>query len=289
MTLTPASASSDLVRRSPGPGKPRLYPTSTVEFFRRTLCGDDLIPNTASGAGGRWIWGGVSGHDLRYNADMRRSLYLATCIAGFSLILFAAPTWAQRRGGGGGGGSHGAVSHGGFSGHSTGVFRSGSFGHSGGIRVRSGNFVNRRPFSGRRAFYPYGYYPYGYYGWYDDPLNYDAGDQDSYSSADSQAPVYPAPYPENGGLQRDVQALHGKIDRLQADVEARNRPKDQEPATALVFRDQHVEEIRNYAISGGTLWVLNEQAAKKIPLAKLDIPATVKMNDDRGVDFQVPQ
>jgi hypothetical protein len=220
---------------------------------------------------------------------MRRSLYLATCIAGFSLILFAAPTWAQRRGGGGGGGSHVAVSHGGFSGHSTGAIRSGGFGHSAGIRVRSGNFVNRRPFSGRRAFYPYGYYPYGYYGWYDDPLNSDSGDQDSYSSADYQAPVYPAPYPETNGLQRDVQALNGKIDRLQADVEARNRPKDQEPATALVFRDQHVEEVRNYAISGGTLWVLNELAAKKIPLAKLDIPATVKMNDDRGVDFQVPQ
>src|ERR1700723_3106426 len=125
---------------------------------------------------------------------MRRSLYLAACIAGFGLLLFAAPTWAQRRGGGGGGGgSHVAVSHGGFSGHPTGTFRSGSFGHSGGIRVRSGNFVNRRPFSGRRAFYPYGYYPYGYYGWYDDPLNYDAGDQDSYSSADYQAPGYPAP------------------------------------------------------------------------------------------------
>jgi hypothetical protein len=91
-------------------------------------------------------------------------------------------------------------------------------------------------------------------------------------------------------LQRDVETLSGKIDRLQADVEARSRPKaEQEPATALVFRDQHVEEVRNYAIAGGTLWVLNEQAAKKIPLAQLDLAATVKMNDERGVDFQVPR
>jgi len=73
-------------------------------------------------------------------------------------------------------------------------------------------------------------------------------------------------------------------------VEARNRPKlDPEPATALVFRDQHVEEVRNYAISGGMLWVVTEQAAKKIPLAQLDLPATVKMNGDRGVDFEVPR
>ncbi len=91
-------------------------------------------------------------------------------------------------------------------------------------------------------------------------------------------------------MQRDVEALNGKIDRLQADVEARNRPKaEEEPATALVFRDQHVEEVRNYAIAGGTLWVLNEQAAKKIPLADLDLVATAKVNDERGVDFQVPK
>jgi len=48
--------------------------------------------------------------------------------------------------------------------------------------------------------------------------------------------------------------------------------------------------VRNYAIAGGTLWVLNDhQAGKKIPLAQLDLDATVKMNDDRGVDFQVPR
>lgn len=135
-----------------------------------------------------------------------------------------------------------------------------------------------------------GIYPYGYYGWYDDPLAYDTQNYDTQDDQDAYAPApYPDSYFENGGLKREVQALNGKINRLQADVEARNRPRDQEPQTALVFRDQHVEEVRNYAIAGGTLWVLNEQAAKKIPLAQLDIPATVKMNDDRGVDFQLPE
>jgi hypothetical protein len=236
---------------------------------------------------------------------MRRWLSIAT----FSLILLALPVWAQRRGGGGGGGAHFA-SRGGSAVHSSGIhssgihssgiqssgirssgsFRGGSFGRGSGIRIRTGNaYYNRRGFYGRRGYYPYypyaGYYPYG---WYDDPLAYNTAseDQDSYAGAS-----YPAPYPENdSGVQRDVQALNGKIDRLQADVEARNRPKtDQEPATALVFRDQHIEEVRNYAIAGETLWILNAQAAKKIPLAQLDLPATVKMNDDRGVDFQVPR
>jgi hypothetical protein len=215
---------------------------------------------------------------------MRRWLSIAT----FGLILLALPVWAQRHGGGGGGGAHFA-SRSGSVGHASGALHSGNVGRSSGIHLQTGNrYYPHRAVYGRRSYYPYypytAYYPY--YGWYSDSL-YDTGDQDSYAGASNPAP-YPENYPQNGGLQRDVQALNGKIDRLQADVEARNRPKEMEPATALVFRDKHVEEVRNYAIAGGTLWVLNESAAKKIPLAQLDLPATVKMNDDRGVDFQVP-
>jgi len=149
--------------------------------------------------------------------------------------------------------------------------------------------------SSDRGLYGRGYYPYGYYYPYlwdygydglDDSADYQDGNQTQDVYANTQPQV---PYREDSGLQRDVQTLNGKIDRLQADVEARNRPKSEEPETALVFQDRHVEEVRNYAISGGTLWVLNDQAAKKIPLAKLDLPATVKMNDDRGVDFEIPK
>ncbi len=214
---------------------------------------------------------------------MRRWLYIAT----LSLMLLALPVWAQRRGGGGAR----VASRGGSVGHSSvrsssGSFHSGNAGRNSGIRLQIGNpYYHHRGSYGRRH-YPYAAY-YPYYGWYSDPL-YDSGDQDAYAEEYSPAP-YRENDRENEGLQRDVEALNGKIDRLQADVEARNRPKlEQEPATALVFRDQHVEEVRNYAISGGTLWVVTEQAAKKIPLAQLDLPATVKMNDDRGVDFQVP-
>jgi len=213
-------------------------------------------------------------------------------IAAFSLILLALPMRAQRRGGSGGGGAHFASGAGHSSvghssvGHSPGAFHSGNVSRSSGVHLQIGN-----PYYHRRGPYGHQYYPYAayypYYGWYSDPL-YDSGDQDAYADEYRSAP-YRENDSENEGLQRDVEALNGKIDRLQADVEARNRPKlEQEPATALVFRDQHVEEVRNYAIAGGTLWVLNAQAAKKIPLAQLDLPATVKMNDDRGVDFQVP-
>ena len=223
---------------------------------------------------------------------MRRWL----CIATFSLALLALPVWAQRHGGGGGGGAHFASG----GGHSSGSFHSGSSSHNSnfssgvrssgvrgsGVRVQIGSPTYRRRYGyGAGYYYPYGL-GYPYYSWYADPLDYQNNDN---QTADSSAD-YAGPYADDGGLQSDVQALNGKVDRLQADLEARNRPRAElQPATALVFRDQHVEEVHNYAISGGTLWVFGDQSAKKIPLTQLDLDATVKMNDDRGVDFQVPE
>ena len=72
------------------------------------------------------------------------------------------------------------------------------------------------------------------------------------------------------------------------------QPREEErakadPATVLVFQDQRQREIQNYAIVGQTLWNFTPQRTEKIPLAQLDIPATVKANDDRGVDFRVPR
>lgn len=68
------------------------------------------------------------------------------------------------------------------------------------------------------------------------------------------------------------------------------RPPDTQaaPATVLVFRDQHKQEVQNYAIVGQTLWTFAPQHTQKIPLSDLDLPATMKANDERGVDFRVP-
>jgi hypothetical protein len=60
------------------------------------------------------------------------------------------------------------------------------------------------------------------------------------------------------------------------------------PPTVLVFRDQSREEIRNYAIVGQTLWNFAPQRTERIPLARLDIPATIQANDERGIAFRVP-
>ena len=60
------------------------------------------------------------------------------------------------------------------------------------------------------------------------------------------------------------------------------------PPTVLVFRDQHREETQNYAIVGQTLWNFSPQRTEKIALANLDLPATEKANEDRGVTFRIP-
>jgi hypothetical protein len=61
-----------------------------------------------------------------------------------------------------------------------------------------------------------------------------------------------------------------------------------QPATVLVFKDGRRMEIENYAIVGNTLYDLSDGARRKVPLADLDIGATTKQNDERGIDFQIP-
>jgi hypothetical protein len=67
-----------------------------------------------------------------------------------------------------------------------------------------------------------------------------------------------------------------------------SQPSEALPATVLVFRDQHKQEVTNYAIVGQTLWNFSQQHTQKIPLSDLDLPATTKANDERGVDFHMP-
>jgi hypothetical protein len=64
-------------------------------------------------------------------------------------------------------------------------------------------------------------------------------------------------------------------------------PISDQPETVLIFKDGHRAEIRNYAIVGDVLYDFTT-ARHKIALADLDLSATAKENDDRGVDFRIP-
>jgi hypothetical protein len=58
----------------------------------------------------------------------------------------------------------------------------------------------------------------------------------------------------------------------------------------IVYKDGHELEIGNgnYAIVGDLLYDLSGPIAKKIKLADLDLPQTIQLNEQRGVDFSVP-
>jgi hypothetical protein len=66
-------------------------------------------------------------------------------------------------------------------------------------------------------------------------------------------------------------------------------PVREEPDTVLVFRDGHTVAVKNYAIVGDTLYEYTNDTRRKIALADLDVPATQKKNDDRGIDFRLPR
>jgi hypothetical protein len=66
------------------------------------------------------------------------------------------------------------------------------------------------------------------------------------------------------------------------------QPVADQPRTVLVFKDGHQQEISNYAIVGGTLYDLSDGRSRKIAVAQLDLQATVKQNDARGIDFELP-
>jgi len=65
------------------------------------------------------------------------------------------------------------------------------------------------------------------------------------------------------------------------------------PPAVLVFRDGHKEEIKRYTIVGGTIYTSadywnNGAWTKKVPLAELNVPATLRMNRERGANFSLP-
>jgi hypothetical protein len=70
-------------------------------------------------------------------------------------------------------------------------------------------------------------------------------------------------------------------------------PTPQLPLAVLVFRDGHEEEIKKYTIVGSTIYTPADywttgSWTRKIPTADLDIPATLKLNRERGAKFSLP-
>jgi hypothetical protein len=69
-------------------------------------------------------------------------------------------------------------------------------------------------------------------------------------------------------------------------------PKETPPAV-LVYRDGHTEDVSSYSIIGPLIYTKADYWTegawiRKIQIADLDIPATLKQNQQRGVKFDLP-
>lgn len=166
----------------------------------------------------------------------------------------------------------------------------GGFGNFGGSVFFPGRFHHHhRFFFGSEFFFPGSFWPY-YYPYYSYPMV-------SYSNPSSD---YSGESSYQVQMTRELDRLTYEVERLREQQESsayatapaapprvESRPEAARP-TVLVFQDKHIQEVENYAIVGQTLWLFSEQRAKKVPLSELDIPATTKLNDERGIEFRVP-
>lgn len=235
-------------------------------------------------------------------------------IAALGLLLAATPAFAQRGGGHASGGHSGFSSHSSGSGTHFGGMRSGSGMASHGIAGSRQSFAHQpsssRPLSQRgltsnrfanSRFRNFGSrncigcrrygYPWGYAGFYDPYWWGDSGssyDEDRARDLDIANQMNEQSLEEQQMRQQGDQDLYARAPRRQT-ANAEAAPTEMIPATVLVFRDQHKEEIQNYAIVGRALWSFSAQRTEKIPLADLDLTATAEINDDHGVSFRLPR
>ena len=64
--------------------------------------------------------------------------------------------------------------------------------------------------------------------------------------------------------------------------------EDNSPATIFIFKDGNKIETKNFAIMGQTLYDFSGPILKKVSLADLDKAATIKADDDRGINVKLP-
>jgi hypothetical protein len=162
--------------------------------------------------------------------------------------------------------------------------------HSQGVRISTFGFRNNCfGFACRSFGFPWAYGAYYDPWWWDSGSSYD----EDYERDRATANQMNQQSLEQQQMLRQEQADGDQDTYARSDPAPRPAQRETQgapimPDTVLVFRDQHQEEVKNYAIVGHTLWNFAPQHTQKIPLSDLDLPATTKANDDRGLTFRVP-
>jgi hypothetical protein len=90
---------------------------------------------------------------------------------------------------------------------------------------------------------------------------------------------------EDGGPDYSEKGAPGQTQAVQ--------PPPELPPAVLVYRDGRKEEVSDYTIMSGTIYSKADYWSsgswtKKIQIADLDVPATLKVNQERGLKFALP-
>lgn len=161
------------------------------------------------------------------------------------------------------------------------------------------------------AYNPYLYPAYGYasdFG-YGSDLNFDSAYEPTLEAPPPQI-VFREPYraappqpskPSEGPVLLELQGDHwlritsngsSQIAGPSEPEQASNLPTAAASAV-LVFRDGHKEEIGKYCIMGATIrigtnyWTTGSWT-RAVQISDLDVPATLKLNEERGSHFRLP-
>jgi hypothetical protein len=159
---------------------------------------------------------------------------------------------------------------------------------------------HRRPFRNNGFFFggwPY-LYPGDYYSDYDSYENELPPAPAPAPAAAPQAKQEPLPDPVLLELQGNqwVKVTNFAMPTNQTgtafQTDAQPLAKEMPPAV-LVYRDGHSEEVSSYSIIGTSIYTRSDYWSngawtRTIQIADLDIPATLKQNQQRGVKFDLP-
>jgi len=231
--------------------------------------------------------------ELGYDGSVRRSIPASVALFSLLAIFLVSISHAQING------TPASVTSPGFGGHAVNGPRAsvtslGPNGYTPGPRI--GFSTSGVPDDGRR--HHHHFVPYVPPVYYAVPIPYavdiGAAEDNADSDADEQDANYqggPTVFDRRGSGPdayvppvRNVPAPHSAN---RGDDTAPTAPDALEP-TMLVFKDGHKLEVENYAIIGQTLFDMTPGHARKVPLADLDLEATRRQNDERGITFQLP-
>jgi hypothetical protein len=227
---------------------------------------------------------------------------VAVSVAMLGAAVFVSPAQAQRHGGA-----------------SAPAGRNGmALSRGGGMRTGVGRLRRGHRFSGNSGFGPYfDDYDYGYDSGYDSDQGAAQAPPPQVIVGQAGQPSSPAPVPE--APESLVLELHGDhYVRVTNYGESQSQPETERtsnptsavppanprrtqaaepprelPPAALVFRDGHEEAIGKYMIVGTTIYTSADYWSsgswtRKVQIAELDVPATLKLNQERGARFSLP-